>query len=66
MPKEGQHVLTMEVEGVDAIVDGLVRAAEAQPVRGDHTNTCAGKDRDHLSINVAPTRLAMQTEKHLV
>ena len=53
----------MESIGTDAPLNGLVGASEPYPVRRDDPRTGPCKDRNHLAVKVAATRLAMNAQK---
>ena len=52
----------MEIEGVDGLVGGLVRAPEAQEIRRDHPVAGGHEGGDHAPVEIAPGRLAVQAE----
>ena len=60
--QEAAHPFDVARIGVGRALDGLVGAAEADQVRDHHPMPGAGQHRDHLAVQVAPGRLAMQQQ----
>ena len=60
---EVEQERAVHVEGVEALVLGLVGAAEADEVRRHHARAGGEERRDHAAIQVAPGRLAVQAEE---
>ena len=52
----------MPREAVKAVFFRLITAAKANHVRRDHSCAASGKDGDHLAIEVAPCRVAVEAE----
>lgn len=46
-------------------LDGLVRAPHADQVGSDHPKPAPDEDRDHLPVQVRPTRFAVHQQDHL-
>ena len=59
-----QERVTMEVEGIDRVIDGFVRPAEAEIVGRHDAITGAGHQGDKLAIEIAPGGLTVETEEH--
>ena len=60
---ETKKEITVEVKGVDGILNWLVRPTEAEKIRRKHPGSSIQQHRNHLAIEIAPRRLTMQAEK---
>jgi hypothetical protein len=56
------HPFDVAGEGVLGPRGGLVGAAEADQVGGHHPQSGPGQHRDHVTVQVAPRRLAVEEE----
>ena len=52
----------MPRETVEAVFFGLIAAAKADHVGGDHSGSASGEDRDHLAIQIAPRGVAVEAK----
>ena len=56
------HPINVALVGIVTALDWLVRSAEADEVGSYSAETRPGDDRDHLSVEVGPRRLAVEHE----
>jgi hypothetical protein len=58
--------LAVKCKTVHVIIDGFVRSPEPEQIRRHNTCTDSQKFRDHVAVEKAPCRLAMQTKENML